>query len=156
MPEKLVTSGGTAKSTKPSTGIKVLGGVPASGLKGSFSFALASLLNAFSYLAFAFSTLPFFSSFFPDVFQIFFQIVSRLCLNCAQTAPRRAVARAIARVTGEAYRLTRLIRHSLACCQTPPISQTLPFMLLSLSPDSPDALLRVSRLFHIHRHSQGA
>ena len=68
-----------------------------------------------------------------------FQTVSRLCLNCAQTVPRHAVARAIARVTGEAYRLTRLTRHSLACCQT--------------SPDSPDTLLQVARFPHTRRHS---
>ena len=57
----------------------------------------------------------------------------------AQTAPRHAVARAIARVTGEAYRLTRLTRHSLACCQT--------------SPDSPNTLLHVVRFSQIRRRS---
>ena len=48
-----------------------------------------------------------------------FQTVSRLCLNCAQTVPRHAVARAIARVTGEAYRLTRLTRLSLHVVRFP-------------------------------------
>ena len=105
------------------------------------------------------------------------QIVSRLCLNCAQTVPRHAVARAIARVTGRAYRLTGLTRHSLACCQTSPDSpdtppawfqisrdsQTLTCMLrspcqthLTLScvlPDSPgitDTLLQVSKLYRLN------
>ena len=67
------------------------------------------------------------------------QTVSRLCLNCAQTVPRHAVARAIARVTGEAYRLTRLTRHSLACCQ--------------ISPDSPNTLLHDVRIPRTCRHS---
>ena len=60
-----------------------------------------------------------------------FQTVSRLRPNCAQTVPRHAVARAIARVTGDAYRLTRLTRLSLACCQ--------------IFPDSPNTLLHVVR-----------
>ena len=47
---------------------------------------------------------------------------------------RDAFARAIARVTGRTYRLTRLTRHSLACCQTSPDS-----------PDTPPAWFQISR-----------
>ena len=54
---------------------------------------------------------------------------AKLFPNCSQTVPRHAVARAKARVTGEAYRLTRLTRHSLACCQTSPDSPTRSRML---------------------------
>ena len=62
MPEKLVTSGGTAKSTKPSIGIKVLGGVPASRLNGSskkFSASPESISSrTVTALSFGSPTLP--------------------------------------------------------------------------------------------------